>query len=166
MGYTTDFSGKFKFNKPISKELAEYINLFSDTRHMRRNNKKIKEFYPNWKDRCFFGCLGDEGEFFLSPGSGYDYSDNSITNANVPPTSQPGLWCQWEVSSDRKYLQWNGAEKFYYYIEWLQYIIENFIRTDPNEYVLNGIIHWQGEDPEDKGILEVKNNEVFWFPDD
>ena len=165
MGYTTDFKGRFKFNKPISKELAEYINLFSDTRHMRRNNQILKKLYPNWQDRCFFGCLGKEGEFFLDPE--YDYSnDESIIDRNEPSSTQPGLWCQWEISSDRKYLQWNGGEKFYNYIEWLQYIIENFIKTDPNEYVLNGKVHWQGEDPEDKGILEVKNNEVFWFPDD
>lgn len=164
MGYTTEFKGRFEFNKPISKELAEYINLFSETRHMKRDNKKIKEIYPDWKNRCFFGCLGKEGEFFLDPE--YDYSnDESIININTPPSTQLSLWCQWEVSSDRKYLQWNSAEKFYCYIEWLQYIIENFIKTDPNGYVLNGQVFWQGENARDKGVLEVNNNEIFWYPE-
>ena len=33
MGYTTEFIGKFVFDKEPSTELMEYINCFSKTRH-------------------------------------------------------------------------------------------------------------------------------------
>ncbi len=42
MGYTTEFYGKFKFNKPVPVEVRNYINEFSDTRHCIRDNNKIK----------------------------------------------------------------------------------------------------------------------------
>lgn len=47
MGYTTEFFGKFDFDKPVSKEFAEYINRFSNTRRMKRRNDVIKTVYPN-----------------------------------------------------------------------------------------------------------------------
>ena len=55
MGYTTYFNGSLKFNKDVTIELQEYINRFSNTRRMPRDNEKIKEIYPNWKELCFFG---------------------------------------------------------------------------------------------------------------
>lgn len=47
MGYTTEFNGAISFNKPISSEFKEYINKFSYIRHMKRDNEKIKEVFPN-----------------------------------------------------------------------------------------------------------------------
>ena len=63
MGYTTDFEGELTFNKPVTEELKEYINKFSDTRRMKRDNEKIKELFPNWKELCFKGNLGVNGEY-------------------------------------------------------------------------------------------------------
>jgi hypothetical protein len=42
------------------------------------------------------------------------------------------------------------------YIEWLQYLIENFISRWG--YKLNGEVCWNGEDDVDSGILSVKDN--------
>ena len=69
----------------------------------------------------------------------------------------PGLWCNWIINDDGN-LEWNGAEKFYNYIEWLEYLIDNFF--EPLDYELNGDITWQGEDSDDIGTIHVLCNIV------
>jgi hypothetical protein len=66
------------------------------------------------------------------------------------------LWCQWTPNEDGSAIQWDGGEKFYNYIEWLQYLIENFISRWG--YKLNGEVCWNGEDESDSGILSLKDN--------
>ena len=36
MGYTTEFSGEFKLNKPFSLKMANYLKMFSQSRRMKR----------------------------------------------------------------------------------------------------------------------------------
>lgn len=157
MGYTTDFSGSLKFNKPVTEELREYINRFSDTRRMPRDNDKIKELYPNWKELCFCGELGNKGEYFAPKGNDY-YLDESIIDHNgFREAVHPGLWCQWIITDDDE-LEWDGGEKFYNYVEWLEYLIDNFF--EPLGYELTGDIIFQGEDTDDCGVINVENNIV------
>lgn len=157
MGYTTYFNGKLQFNKPVESWLVEYIDKFSRTRRMKRDPEKIKELFPNWKELCFNGTLGDDGEYFVG-GRGFfgQDSDESIIDYNTPPKTQHSLWCNWEITETE--LMWNEAEKFYNYEEWLDYLIDNFFK--PLGYVLNGDISWQGEEEDDFGIIHVENNVV------
>lgn len=159
MGYTTEFYGSFKFNKPVEPWLIEYIDKFSNTRRMRRDNEKIKELYPQWEELCFNGSLGVEGEYFVG-GVGFmgQDKDDSVLNHNDPTRRQPGLWCDWVVTEDGTGLTWNGMEKFYYYTEWLEYLISNFF--EPLGYVLNGDVEYQGEDYDDLGVIHVTDNLV------
>lgn len=157
MGYTTDFSGALEFNKPVEDWLVEYVNKFSATRRMKRDNEKIKELFPNWEQMCFMGNLGTEGEYFIG-GLGFmgqDF-DVSVINGNRPASTQPELWCQWIIENNE--LVWDGGEKFYNYVEWLEYLINNFF--GPLGYILNGEISWQGEDMDDCGIIYVEDNYV------
>ena len=154
MGYTTDFSGSLKFNNEVSVELQEYINRFSNTRRMPRDNEKIKEIYPNWKELCFFGELGNMGEYFAPHTHNYDAS--IIDHNGFAVSVHPGLWCQWVIEGNE--LVWDGGEKFYNYIDWLYYLIENFF--DPLGYELSGDITWQGEESDDCGTIHVVNNFV------
>ena len=158
MGYTTDFNGTLKFNKEVTEELKNFINNFSNSRRMERNNEKIKEVFPDWENQCYKGNLGREGEYFIG-GNGFkgQGEDQSIINFNYPPITQPGLWCQW-IINDNGELEWDGGEKFYCYVEWLEYLIENFF--DPEGYILNGIIGYQGESFDDYGDIVVIDNDV------
>lgn len=158
MGYTTDFYGTMSFNKSISEELKNYINKFNETRRMKRDINKIKEIFPNWKEHCFRGNLGADGEYFVG-GKGFagQDEDNSIMNYNRAPGTQPGLWCQW-IINDNGELEWDGGEKFYDYVEWLKYLIDNFFA--PSGYILNGSIEFQGEDYDDFGTINVNDNVV------
>ena len=45
MGYTTDFSGQFNFNRPLTTEEANYIRKFNDTRRMKRDVKRLQQLY-------------------------------------------------------------------------------------------------------------------------
>lgn len=158
MGYSTDFYGTLQFNKPVAPWLKEYINKFSYTRRMMRDNEKIKELFPNWGDLCFNGDLGSDGEYFIGGEESFGQrEDGSIIEYNYPAKTQPGLWCQWIVN-DNGELEWDGGEKFYNYVEWLDYLIEHFF--EPLGYILDGDIEWQGESHDDYGTIHVVENMV------
>jgi len=148
MGYTTDFSGSFELNKPLSEKMKEFIKNFSATRRMARRQP----------DK-----FGIEGEFFCENlrNSGQD-STADIIDHNKPPKTQPGLWCQWVPNEDGTAIEWDGGEKFYEYTAWLVYLIHKILA--PNGYVLNGTVTWQGEETGDVGEITVKKNKVFIKP--
>jgi len=144
MGYTTEFEGKFKLNKKLTKKLYTFLLKFNETRRMKR---KVDSKY------------GVEGEFYVD-GKGFmgQDKDDTIIDYNEHPITQPSLWCQWRPTDDMKHIEWDGNEKFYCYTEWLEYIIENFLK--PNGYKLNGTVEYQGEDRDDMGRIIVMDNKV------
>lgn len=192
MGYTTNFSGAFKLDKPLTEAQAAYINRFSGSRRMKRQ-ASIAATFPDPLREAVGLPIGTEGEFYvgsdeldkqpLQPGdpripNAKDYQGNrawmlkeamgatfagqrhdaSVIDYNHPPITQPGLWCQWVVGKDNQTIEWDGSEKFYAYIQWLRYIIANFLQRW--NYVLNGEVEWQGEESADFGKIIVKDNVV------
>ena len=188
MGYTTDFEGSFKLSRPTTVTEFNYINMISETRRMKRDvNKLMEKFkgefgHPTRPDNPY----GNDGEFFVggSGWAGQDH-DDTIIDYNTSPgqlgfdemrdfnerygenqnrivngLSQPGLWCQW-ILTDKEELQWDGNEKFYHYIEWLKYLINNFFEEWGIK--LNGEVSWVGEDSSDRGKIVVENNKVRVF---
>lgn len=150
MGYSTDLFGTLKTNRQMTVDEMNFLKKFNETRRMGRN------VGPEY---------GEEGEFFVD-GSG-DFgqgADDNVINHNVPPSTQPGLWCQWVPTEDGRGIEWDGNEKFYHYVEWLQYIIDHvfphILKDGDEPLVLNGEIEWAGEDREDMGKIEVKDNVI------
>lgn len=149
MGYTTDFDGQITVEPPLNAEEAHYLNLFAGTRRMKRGNGP-------------YYVLGT-GDF----GQG---SDPDIQSYNEPPEGQPGLWCQWVPTEDGTAIEWDGNEKFYHAAEWMQYLIDHFLKAGAlaaealpflqANHVCNGEIYAQGEDPSDRWNLVVKDNVV------
>ena len=181
MGYSTDFYGTVKFNRPLTPEIATYINRFSHNRHMTRDPDIIKQMDPKWTNHCWKGDLGPHGIFYTPPevmnknfvehgatlGSkqvdGNLYSnpfgqmiDISVVK-DIPPEECPGYWCQWIINQDGE-LEWDGGEKFYEYTQWLEFLIKYFF--EPEGYILNGSIDFQGEDRDDAGTIYVTDNIV------
>ena len=158
MGYHTDFTGEINISPPLSDEQITYINTFSSTRRMARNESILASMPDPVRDAVGLP-VGQQGEFYVGSTSDFGQTrDKSIIDFNLSPKSQPGLWCDWEVSDDGKYLEWNGSEKFYGYVEWLEYMNKNFFT--PWKKDLNGEIKWEGEDSSDKGVIVVENNNV------
>lgn len=70
----------------------------------------------------------------------------------------PDGYMQWEPTKNGDGLKWDGGEKFYYYVEWLQWLIAK--RLAPWGYVVSGALKWSGEDADDNGTIVVDDNVV------
>lgn len=186
MGYTTEFSGRFKLNRKLYPTHALYLKRFAEIRHMRRDVGVIADgslrLIPDWQGApipstprmALFNAavehseqlrkavglpMGMEGAYFLGDESYYGQTkDNSILDYNTEPRGVPGLWCKWVPTEDGLGIEWNGHEKFYDYVKWLEYLIEHFLK--PWGYVVSGIVTFQGEEPDDHGSIEVVDNVV------
>jgi len=143
MGYTTDFNGVFKLNKKLDAETHAFLTKFNETRRMARNVQGY----------------GIEGEFYVDANghAGQEHTPD-IIDYNRPPKTQPGLWCKWIPTHDGMGIEWDGGEKFYDYVTWIEYIIKNFLA--PKGYKLTGLMQWRGEDFNDMGTIAIKNNVV------
>ncbi len=158
MGYTTDFIGTFTLDKPLTPEHKTYIEKFSGSRRMQRDEYTTERMDDPY--RIAVGLpIGSDSAYFVG-GFGWfgDEEDGSIKDYNIPPRGQPGLWCHWVPTKDGMGIEWDGGEKFYRYIDWLKYIIQHFLK--PWGYVLNGKVNWEGEDRNDVGTIVVKDNTV------
>jgi hypothetical protein len=157
MGYSTDFTGSFGLNEPLSTAHLNYLTKFSQTRRMNRDEKIAENFRDTVRESVNLP-VGPDGAYYVGASDDFGQcNDSSIRSYNSPPTGQPGLWCQW-IPLGNEDIGWDGGEKFYNYIEWLEYIIKHFLA--PWGYVLNGTVAWQGEDSDDFGKIVVKNNVV------
>jgi hypothetical protein len=73
----------------------------------------------------------------------------------------PSSYCQWEFfkkATSECFLKWDGEEKFYDYINWLDWLLKNIFL--PNELSLSGTTLWQGEDVGDVGLITVIDGKV------
>jgi hypothetical protein len=151
MGYTTYFTGEFKLDKPLTIAQFNYLKKFAAMRHMKRNAIDI-EFRPDPLRHKVGLPVGTEGEFFVGD------EESDVLDHNQEPSTQPGLWCQWVPTEDGEGIKWDGGEKFYNYVEWIEYIVGNFLK--PWGYTLSGEVEWEGDDEGDMGKIVVKGNKV------
>ena len=158
MGYTTDFNGEFGLNKPLSPEHKAFLNKFNETRRMQRKQTVASKMED--PIRIAAGLpIGKEGAYFVGAKGfcGQD-TDDSVVNSNTPPSGQPSLWCQWVPNENGTAIEWDGGEKFYEYVDWIEYLISNFLA--PWGYVLYGEVEWFGEDRDDRGMIIIEDNVV------
>ena len=148
MGYTTEFSGQISVNPPLNAKEIAFLEKFSRSRRMDRKNGPY-----------FVDGTGDFGQG----------DDPDIRDYNRPPQGQPSLWCQWVPTDDGTAIEWDGGEKFYAGAEWMKYLIQHFIGPRPlaavalsflQGHTCNGEITAQGEDPDDRWMLIVKDSVV------
>jgi hypothetical protein len=156
MGYTTEFTGQWELSRPLTIDETIYLYNFTNTRRVKRDSEILKKQFKGK-----FGLDGDygvDGEYFVG-GKGYmgQERDNSVIEYNEPPAKQPGLWCQWEVVNNQ-YIQWNGTEKFYYYTQWIEYLIEHIFNKW--DIKLNGKVKWVGESRGDKGCITINDSVI------
>ncbi|MBF2062855.1 MAG: hypothetical protein IGS39_00235 [Calothrix sp. C42_A2020_038] len=153
MGYTTVFTGNFQFDHPLFDFQALYLIEFARTRRVKRDKAKLTTVPDPGRDAVGL-TLGEEGCYFIN--ESHYLAGASVIDENRPPKGQPGLYCQWQPTFDGCGIEWNGQEKFYRYVEWLQYLIVNFFT--PWGYQLSGTVKWVGEIESDSGQIIVENN--------
>lgn len=137
MGYTTAFHGQFHLNEQLDSDTHYFLTRLAATRRVARRADPIH---------------GLEGEFDISD------SDDNIIDINRPPCTQPSLWLHWIPSDDGLTIIWDGKEKFYNYIAWIEYLIKAVLA--PKGYRLTGVVEWRGEEWEDSGFIIISRNEV------
>lgn len=108
MGYTTEFKGRFIFDKlPSSQSIATLRQL--------------------------------EG------------------NSGSP--NAPDSYCDWQLTKDCMGLEWSGAEKFYHYVEWLQWLYDNILKKDGIQ--ITGALKYEGESSDDMGSIIFENGKFI-----
>ena len=158
MGYTTDFHGEFKLDRPLDPNHKTYLEKFSETRRMLRDAMKASKLADPVREAVNLPIGEDAGYFVGGRGFAGQDNDESVKNHNGNPANQPSLWCGWIPNEDGTAIEWNGVEKFYEYIDWIKYIIENFLKRWG--YTLNGEVEWEGEDRDDFGKIVITDNTV------
>lgn len=163
MGYHTDFDGSFAVTPALKPEHTAYLAAFAGTRRMKRNPELTEKLRDDVRTAVNLP-LGPEGAYYVGAagGSGMDCAGQQrttdITDFNAAPKGQPGLWCQWVPNADGTEIEWDGGEKFYSYVEWIEYLLDNFLK--PWGYKLNGTVDWNGEDDDDRGRIVIVDNDV------
>jgi hypothetical protein len=155
MGYTTTFNGRFTLDKPLAAGHAEYLKRFAETRRMKRADYDASKMPDPARELVGLPLGGPDAPYFTGGigdfGQGHDKSVRG--HGNRPPEGQPGLWCQWVPTEDYAGIEWDGGEKFYHYVEWLQYLMDHFL--SPWGYSLSGEVSYQGESSDDCGVIRV-----------
>lgn len=158
MGYSTDFEGEFKLDRPLKPEHTAYLLRFARTRRMKRKADETI-LLPDPVRAAADLPVGVDGEYFVGDEEDFGQLHTpDIVDYDNPPATQPGLWCQWIPTDEGTEIVWDGNEKFYHYTEWLRYIITHFLARWG--YTLNGEVLWYGEDRTDMGTIEVVDNVV------
>ncbi len=161
MGYTTDFYGEVTVTPPLNSAEIEYLTDFATSRRVHRTR----------------------GPLYANPGSSYRQPDEAdVLSHSSPDPDQPGLWCQWIPNEDGTALTWDQGENFYNAAEWMDYLANRLLGPSAATYVaahiaedlrlakftcdhrLDGRIDALGEDPEDRWLLEVTDNQVRTLP--
>lgn len=73
-----------------------------------------------------------------------------------PAIGQPYSYCQWCITPEKCGIEWDGGEKFYDYVKWLQYIIDQIAPIQ-----LSGDVSYSGEDSTDNGVLRIIKGQVI-----
>jgi hypothetical protein len=165
MGYSTEFIGVFKLDRPLNKEHQDYLMAFHDKRHVKWNVSEIEKI-PDPIREAVNLPIGEYGEYFVADHFAYirdhkAYSTQFVLDENNGVFGIFSLYCQWQPSQDGRYIEWDGTGKFYSYLGWLDILIDLFL--EPWGYMLNGTVNWQGEDEEDFGTIVVTDNQIKDF---
>lgn len=104
-----------------------------------------------------------EGGFTVTPNLTQADADEleAFSNVDHRDEDMPGFYCQWvpdTLADGTSIIRWDYGEKFYDYVEWIQWLIEN--KLAPKGYVLNGTCQWQGEESSDMGQIQITDNVV------
>ena len=177
MGYTIDYIGSFKLNKPLGEDLAKFLYDFSKTRHYHRAWKPEEEngrwfIDPEGKMEPDFNDKEYQDVLYAKPYNhekrkAFELEKYGCVDLNEVNPGMPSFHCQWIPTEDNTGIRWDGNEKFYKAFDWLKFIIKHYL--EPQGYVLNGIVEIRAgssEYPFENGVLEVRDNDVTYDSDE
>lgn len=100
------------------------------------------------------------GEFEITPALTTEHRDflHEFSEDRHDEKGFPGIWCNWEPNDDGTLLTWNEQEKFYMYVDWLQHLVDNYLK--PWGYQITGEVFWYGDESDDRGVIYAKDNMI------
>ncbi|MEV6403971.1 hypothetical protein AB0M58_13635 [Streptomyces bobili] len=104
MDFSAPPTGTLTVSPPLNPQEIAFLRSFSASRRMRRR----------------------EGPY--STREDVPYDDLGPVDYNRPHEGQPGLSCNWEPTDDGAGIRWDGSTSFDHADEWLQYIVDHFLR--------------------------------------
>jgi len=164
MGHYIEFDGVFTCAPTLTPNQVNYLKAFAETRHLKRDATATAQL-PDLRRQAVGLPVGDEGGYFVSDDHGHWEGNHHVAPAHYatvldpskPPIGQPDLYCKWVPSEDGTSIEWNGAENFDAYLQWLEYLIMHFLQ--PWGITLNGEVTWQ-DNWDEFGLIVVRNNVV------
>lgn len=101
-----------------------------------------------------------KGKFTLTPALTMEqFAElSAIENEKDAGAGAPDGYFQWKPTRDGKGIEWDGGEKFYDYVEWLQWLID--AKLTPWGIMLSGSVTYSGEKRGDCGTLRVAGGQV------
>lgn len=156
--YTTHFDGVITVEPPLNDHEISYLTKFADTTRMVR----------------------PEGPYYVEEPRPDRGPEAVPLYFDTLPTGEPSTQCHWEPTEDGTGIRFNGSEKFEAPTEWMEYLIEVFLKPAatvqtsmpepgwdwPDElnhfqgHVLNGVLLATGDDHADVWRLVITNNTV------
>lgn len=189
----TKLTGEITIVPALNKKEQLFIKKFSEMKHVKRHNgpyfvedliidtlcetnDEVKEELEQNKkktntkkqdksiDTKKKTVIDYEHETKKYPTDGSDIIDH-----DRPHDGKPGLWCRWTVNDEGNAIIWDGHEDFYNSADWLAYLINHFIGSQPmakgattltflSTHTLNGVI--EGIEEGEKIRIAVKDNIV------
>lgn len=172
MGYTIEYHGSFKLDKPLTEEHAQFLKDFSRTRHYQRAWKPEEEngrwfvdpdgkCEPDFFDEEYQKVVYNDGKYNHEARKEYELKRWNVVDFNEVNQGMPSYYCQWVPTEDNAGIKWDENEKFYGADKWLKYIIESYLK--PWGYVLNGKVAFEYGEREygaHSGVITVEDNEI------
>lgn len=166
MGYATWFTGNLKLDKQLAPHHLAYLQAFNTAQHVCWDVERLKNEpdpvreavgLPLGEYGCYFTGRGFKDEYSYPPWRymGRAETDPAYLGGVCPGT--PDHCCDWRPNDKGTELI-ASADKFYGYIQWLQYLLDHFLI--PWGYVLSGKMTWQGEENDDTGFFVVEKNRI------
>jgi hypothetical protein len=85
-------------------------------------------------------------------------SDARDADFPIAADEYPSFYCEWRPSEDGASLGWDGSEKFYGYVEWLEWLIDRVFRE--HGYAVSGRVRFMGEEIGDGGTIVADGSKV------
>lgn len=155
MGYNTNIIGHIEVQPPLSVVEQRYLTAFGQVRHIERPGGPY-EVDPN-------------------PAASRGRDPALSTEAyNAIASGKPNYWCDWAPCWEGCCLVHSGKEKSYSMRDWLEYLIEHFLRPGAKgeasgshwlegfsfDHVLNGIVACCRNDTRELWLIRLEDNEV------
>ena len=156
MGYSTFFCGRFELVPALTPSQVATIGELYNHRHSLASSRDDEPLLRLPYEAPLMGNMSELAPVGRSP-SHATYTGCEKGMAWSGPF--PSAYCQWTVTSDGSYLEWDGGEKFYGYELWLRFLIEHFFK--PWNVAVTGAIEFEGEDGVERGTIFAHGDRVL-----